>query len=133
KAGFMAPDGRCKAFDASADGYVRGEGVGVVVLKPLSQALAEDDPIYAIIRGSAINQDGRSNGLTAPNRQSQEAVLREAYQHAGVKPGRVQYVEAHGTGTALGDPIEAKALGSVLALARLTDDPCLIGSVKTNI
>ena len=133
KAGFMAPDGRCKAFDASADGYVRGEGVGVVVLKPLSQALAEDDPIYAIIRGSAINQDGRSNGLTAPNRQSQEAVLREAYQHAGVKPGCVQYVEAHGTGTALGDPIEAKALGSVLALARLTDDPCLIGSVKTNI
>ena len=115
KAGAMAPDGRCKAFDARANGYVRSEGAGVVVLKPLSRALADGDPIYAVIRGSAVNQDGRSNGLMAPNPLAQEAVLREAYRRAGVSPGKVQYVEAHGTGTFLGDPIEAKALGTVLA------------------
>ena len=112
KAGVMAPDGRCKAFDARANGYVRSEGAGVVVLKPLSRALADADPIYAVVRGSAVNQDGRSNGLMAPNPLAQEAVLREAYRRAGVSPGDVQYVEAHGTGTLLGDPIEAKALGS---------------------
>ena len=114
----MAPDGRCKTFDARANGYVRSEGAGVVVLKPLSKAVAEGDPIYAVIRGSAVNQDGRSNGLMAPNPLAQEAVLREAYRRAGVSPGRVQYVEAHGTGTFLGDPIEAKALGAVLAVDR---------------
>ncbi len=133
KAGAMAPDGRCKAFDARANGYVRGEGAGVVVLKPLSRALADRDPIYAVIRGSAVNQDGRSNGLMAPNPQAQEAVLREAYLRAAVSPGDVQYVEAHGTGTLLGDPIEAKALGAVLALDRSPERPCLIGSVKTNL
>ena len=111
KAGVMAPDGRCKTFDARANGYVRSEGAGVVVLKPLSRALADGDPIYAVIRGSAVNQDGRSNGLMAPNPLAQEAVLREAYRRAGVSPGDVQYVEAHGTGTLLGDPIEVKALG----------------------
>src|SRR5712692_889292 len=118
KAGAMAPDGRCKAFDARANGYVRSEGAGLVVLKPLSRALADGDPIYAVIRGSAVNQDGRSNGLMAPNPLAQEAVLREAYRRAGVSPGHVQYVEAHGTGTFLGDPIEAKALGTVLAIDR---------------
>ena len=133
KAGVMAPDGRCKAFDARANGYVRSEGAGLVVLKPLSKALAEADPIYAVIRGSAVNQDGRSNGLMAPNPLAQEAVLREAYRRAGVLPGRIQYVEAHGTGTFLGDPIEAKALGTVLALGRPRGRPCALGSVKTNI
>src|SRR6185436_4966309 len=128
-AGFMAADGRCKAFDARADGYVRGEGVGVVVLKLLADARADGDPIYAVIRGSAVNNDGRSNGLTAPNRQAQEAVLREAYQQADVSPGEVQYLEAHGTGTALGDPIEAEALGAVLAGNRAPNSYCALGSV----
>jgi acyl transferase domain-containing protein/acyl carrier protein len=133
RAGMMAPDGRCKAFDAAANGYVRSEGCGVVILKPLAQALADGDPVYAVIRGSAVNQDGRSNGLTAPNRQAQEAVLRAAYRDAGVSPGEVDLIEAHGTGTSLGDPIEALALASVLAEGRPTDRPCLLGSVKTNL
>jgi acyl transferase domain-containing protein/acyl carrier protein len=133
KAGAMAPDGRCKAFDARANGYVRSEGAGVVVLKPLSQALADGDPIYAVIRGSAVNQDGRSNGLMAPNPLAQEAVLREAYRQAAVSPGKVQYVEAHGTGTLLGDPIEAKALGAVLGVERPPGRACALGSVKTNL
>ena len=133
KGGFMAPDGRCKTFDAMADGYVRGEGAGIVVLKRLSLAEAEGDRVYAVIRGSAVNQDGFSNGITAPNPLSQEAVLRTAYQNAGVSPGQVQYVEAHGTGTKLGDPIELKALGAVLAQDRPPGDVCAVGSVKTNI
>jgi acyl transferase domain-containing protein/acyl carrier protein len=133
KAGVMAPDGRCKTFDARADGYVRSEGAGVVVLKPLSKALADADPIYAVIRGSAMNQDGRSNGLMAPNPLAQEAVLREAYRRAGVAPADVQYTEAHGTGTLLGDPIEVKALGAVVGDGRPADQPCAIGAVKTNI
>ena len=133
KAGAMAPDGRCKAFDARANGYVRSEGAGVVVLKPLSKARADGDPIYAVIRGSAVNQDGRSNGLMAPNPLAQEAVLREAYRQAAVSPGKVQYVEAHGTGTLLGDPIEAKALGTVLGVERPPGRPCSLGSVKTNL
>jgi acyl transferase domain-containing protein/acyl-CoA synthetase (AMP-forming)/AMP-acid ligase II/acyl carrier protein len=133
RAGMMAPDGKCKTFDAAADGYVRSEGCGVVVLKPLSRALADGDPIYAVIRGSAVNQDGRSNGLTAPNGQAQEAVLRAAYRDAGVSPADADLIEAHGTGTSLGDPIEALALGSVLADGRPADRPALLGSVKTNI
>ncbi|MEA5506766.1 amino acid adenylation domain-containing protein [Halotia wernerae UHCC 0503] len=133
KAGFMAPDGRCKTFDARADGYVRAEGAGVVILKPLSQAQADGDRIYAVIQGSAVNQDGRSNGLTAPNLKAQEAVLREAYFKASVSPGQIQYVEAHGTGTMLGDPIEMKALGKVLAERRPQGSYCKVGSVKTNI
>ncbi len=133
KAGFLSPDGRCKTFDARADGYVRGEGAGIVLLKRLSAALRDGDPVYAVIRGSAANQDGRSNGLTAPNGQAQEEVLREAYRQAKVSPGQVQYVEAHGTGTALGDPIEAAALGRVLSTKRSPGSPCLIGSVKSNI
>ncbi len=132
-AGFLSPDGRCKAFDASADGYVRGEGAGLVVLKPLARALADGDPIYAVVRGSAVNQDGRSNGLTAPNREAQTAVLRAAYRRAGIAPGEVDYVEAHGTGTQLGDPIEATALAAVVGEGRPEDRPCRIGSVKTNV
>jgi len=133
KAGVMAADGRCKAFDAGANGYVRSEGAGLVVLKPLYRAIADGDAIYAVIKGSAVNQDGRSNGLMAPNPLAQEAVLREAYRRADLSPGDVQYVEAHGTGTLLGDPIEAKALGKVLAGDRLSGRRCAIGSVKTNI
>ncbi|MBD2208741.1 SDR family NAD(P)-dependent oxidoreductase [Nostoc linckia FACHB-104] len=133
KGGFMAPDGRCKAFDSRANGYVRSEGSGVVVLKPLSQAVADGDRIYAVILGSAVNQDGRSNGITAPNSLAQEAVLRAAYRQARVSPGQVQYIEAHGTGTKLGDPIEVKALGKVLSEDRHPGEYCALGSVKTNI
>ena len=130
--GGISPDGRCKAFDAQANGLVRSEGVGIVVLKPLSRALADGDPIYALIRGSAVNQDGTSNGIAAPNQAAQEAVLRDAYRMAEVSPSEVQYVEAHGTGTILGDPIEAKALGRVLNTPQRTH-ACLIGSAKSNI
>ncbi|HEU4594643.1 MAG TPA: type I polyketide synthase, partial [Pyrinomonadaceae bacterium] len=133
KAGLLARDGRCKTFDARADGLVRGEGCGIVVLKRLSDALADGDNIQAVIRGGATNQDGRSNGLTAPNRWAQEALIREACREAGVSPGELQYVEAHGTGTALGDPIEALALGAVLAEGRAEGSACAVGSVKTNI
>ena len=133
RAGLMAPDGRCKTFDARANGFVRGEGAGVVVLKRLSRALADRDPIYAVIRGTAVNHDGRGNGLTAPNPRAQEAVIREAYRKAGVSPGKVAYVEAHGSGTSLGDPIELKALGAVLAEGREPGSSCAVGSVKTNI
>ncbi|MBI3243487.1 MAG: SDR family NAD(P)-dependent oxidoreductase [Chloroflexi bacterium] len=133
KAHMMASDGRCKAFAASADGFVRGEGCGVVVLKRLSDALADGDTILAVMRGSAINQDGRSNGLTAPNGPSQEAVIRAALANAGVEPGEMSYVETHGTGTSLGDPIEMKALGAVLGRGRSAANPLLIGSVKTNV
>jgi acyl transferase domain-containing protein/acyl-CoA synthetase (AMP-forming)/AMP-acid ligase II len=133
KAGVLAADGRCKTFDAKADGWVRGEGAGIVVLKPLSRALADGDPIYAVIRGSAMNQDGRTNGLMAPSRLSQEEVLTDAYERAGLSPGVVQYVEMQGLGTLLGDMIEAEALGTVLAEGRTSDSPCMVGSVKTNI
>ncbi|WP_326595008.1 SDR family NAD(P)-dependent oxidoreductase [Streptomyces sp. NBC_01803] len=133
KAGVMSADGRCKSFDAGADGYVRSEGAGVVVLKPLSRALADGDPIHGVIRGGAVNQDGASNGMMAPNPRAQEEVLRAAHARAGVRPEQVHYVEAHGSGTILGDPIEAKALGAVLAEGRDPARPCLIGSVKTNL
>jgi len=133
QAGLVDPNGRCKTFDARANGYVRSEGAGVVLLKTLSQAEADGDSIYAVIRGSAVNQDGRSNGITAPNVQAQEALLRQAYRQAGVSPGHVQYIEAHGTGTKLGDPIEMKALGKVMDKDRQPGDECAVGSVKTNI
>ena len=131
--GFMSPDGRCKTFDETANGYVRGEGAGTVLLKPLSQAQADKDPIYAIIRGGAVNQDGRSNGLTAPKPKAQEAVLRQAYRQAGISLDLVQYIEAHGTGTRLGDPMEMRALGNVLKEERSLNNRCAVGSVKTNI
>ncbi|MDI2127659.1 type I polyketide synthase [Yinghuangia seranimata] len=133
RSGLMAADGRCKPFDARADGYVRSEGAGVVVLKPLARALADGDRVYAVILGGAVNQDGRTNGLTAPNRPAQEAALAAAYQAAGVDPGTVAYVEAHGTGTAVGDPIEVGALATVLCADRPADRPLLIGSAKSNI
>ncbi len=133
QAQMMAADGRCKTFDAAADGYVRGEGCGVVVLKRLEDALADGNNILAIIRGSAVNQDGTSNGLTAPNGPSQQMVIRQALKNAGVAPAQISYVEAHGTGTSLGDPIEVKSLKAVLMEGRDPDCPCWIGSVKTNI
>ncbi len=129
----MAPDGRCKFGDAQANGYVRSEGAGIVVLKRLSQALADGDPIYALIRGSAVNNDGRSSGyLATPAVQGQEELLRLAYADAGVNPGEVAYVEAHGTGTLAGDPVEIRALGNVLSEGRAPGRKCAIGSVKTN-
>ncbi len=133
KFGAMAPDGRCKAFDSRANGYVRGEGGGIVVLKPLSAATRDGDRVYAVIRGSAVNNDGPSNGLTAPNPAAQRAMLRDALDSAQVHPHAVDYVEAHGTGTALGDPIEANALAAVLGRDRPAGRALRIGSVKTNI
>lgn len=127
----LTPDGRCKTFDARANGYVRSEGAGAVVLKPLARALADGDHVYAVVLGCAVNNDGKTNGLTAPNRLAQERLLEEAYASARVAPSSVQYVEAHGTGTVLGDPIECSALGAVLGAGRNT--PLLVGSVKTNI
>ncbi len=128
----LSPAGRCKAFDAAADGFVRSEGAGAVVLKPLTRALQDGDPIYAVIRGSAVNQDGRSNGLTAPNREAQEKVITAAFAQAGLDPQAVDYIEAHGTGTLLGDPIEARALGNVLGTMP-AGQRVAIGSVKSNI
>ncbi|MGW6013515.1 beta-ketoacyl synthase N-terminal-like domain-containing protein [Streptomyces sp. NPDC055210] len=129
RAGALAPDGRCKAFDAAADGIVRGEGCGVVVLKRLTDAERDSDRVLAVIRATAVNSDGRSNGLTAPNAEAQRALLTEAH----TAPASVDYVEAHGTGTALGDPIEASALGAVLGRDRAPEQPLLIGSAKTNL
>ena len=134
QAGMMSADGRCKTFDASADGYVRSEGCGVIVLKRLSEAQRDGDRILAVVRGSAVNQDGRSNGLTAPNGSAQEAVIRRALAVARVKPTELDYVEAHGTGTALGDPIEVRALARVFNEGRTpSETPLLVGSVKSNV
>jgi acyl transferase domain-containing protein/acyl carrier protein len=133
QAGMMSPRGRCRAFDDSADGYVRGEGCGLIVLKRFSEAIRDGDNVLALIRGSAVNQDGRTNGLTSPNGLSQQAVIRKALENAGVSPARISYVEAHGTGTSLGDPIEMNSLMEVLMSGRSQKDPCWVGSVKTNI
>jgi len=129
----LSPDGACKTFDASANGYVRGEGCGIVVLKLLSEALEDGDRILAVIRGTAVNHDGRTSGLTVPNQGAQEAVLRSALASAGLSPQDVDYVEAHGTGTPLGDPIELQGLGAVYGDGRSPADPLLVGTVKTNI
>src|SRR5262249_43905212 len=133
RARMLARDGRCKTFDASADGYVRSEGCGAVVLKRLSDAVADGDRVLAVVRGSAVNQDGRSGGLTVPNGPAQEALIREALAMARVAPAEVGYVEAHGTGTSLGDPIEMQALGAVMREGRPADRPVVVGSVKTNM
>ncbi|MDB5090738.1 MAG: polyketide synthase family protein, partial [Mucilaginibacter sp.] len=133
KAGMLAPDGKCKTFDAAADGYVRGEGCGIIVLKRLEDAIADGDRIQAVIRGTAINQDGRSNGITAPNGPSQVRVIRQALANAGVSATEVSYLEAHGTGTSLGDPIEVNSFSSVLLEGRHNENPCMVGSVKTHI
>jgi myxalamid-type polyketide synthase MxaC len=133
KWGMMAADGRCKTFDERADGFVRGEGCGVVALKRVSDALAAGDRVLALIRGTAINQDGASSGLTVPNGLAQQAVVRAALKAAGLEPHDVDYLEAHGTGTAVGDPIEFEALAAVLGKDRPPDRPLRVGSVKTNI
>ena len=129
----LSPEGQCKTFDASADGYVRGEGCGVVVLKRLSEAEADGDRIWAVIRGSAVNHGGASVGLTVPNTPALERVIEEALSQAGVQALEVDYLEAHGTGTTVGDPIEIDAVAAVYGRARKTDNPLLIGSVKTNV
>lgn len=133
RAGMLSPSARCRTFDADANGYVRGEGAGVVVLKRWSDAKRDGDTVHALIRGAAVNQDGRTNGLTAPNGPAQEAVIRAALASAGLHPTDISYVEAHGTGTPLGDPIEVQALVRVLGDGRPPQMPCVIGSVKTNI
>jgi acyl transferase domain-containing protein/acyl carrier protein len=132
KWGMMAPDGACKTFDASANGFVRSEGCAVLALKRLADARAAGDPVLAVIRGSAVNSDGRSSGLTVPNGPAQEMVLKKALSNAGLTPMDIDYVEAHGTGTSLGDPIEVGALGAVMCQGRPADRPLRIGSVKTN-
>jgi acyl transferase domain-containing protein/SAM-dependent methyltransferase len=133
QARMMSPDGRCKTFDASANGYVRGEGCGIVILKRLSDAIQDEDRILAVIRGSAVNHDGLSNGITAPNGLAQQALIRQALKNALVSPAEISYVEAHGTGTPLGDPIEIRAIKAVLMQGRSSEQRCGIGSVKTNI
>ena len=131
--GALSPDGRCYTFDSRANGYVRGEGGAVVVLKPLSAALADGDQVHSVILGGAVNNDGGGDGLTVPNGRAQTEVIRLACASAGVAPADVQYVELHGTGTPVGDPIEAAALGEALGTGRTDGSPLLVGSVKTNI
>ena len=133
RARMLAADGRCKTFDAKADGYVRGEGCGVVVLKRLADARADGDRVLALIRGSAVNQDGRSSGFTAPNELAQQSVLRKALSAARVVADDVSYIEAHGTGTSLGDPIEMHAIAETYGKGRPPDRPLIVGSIKTNI
>jgi acyl transferase domain-containing protein len=133
KMGMLSMDGRCKTFDDSADGFVPGEGVAAVVLKPLEDALADGDTIHAVIKATGINQDGRTNGITAPSAPSQLALESSVYKRFGIDPGSIGYVEAHGTGTKLGDPIEVQALTSAFSQTTDRKQFCAIGSVKTNI
>jgi len=133
KAGMLSPTGRCHAFDARADGYVRGEGVAMLFVKPLRRAIEDGNRVYATVRASHVNQDGRTSSLPVPGFDSQREMTRRTLLSAGIPPARVVYVEAHGTGTPVGDPIEARALGEVLRDGRPEDAPCLIGSVKSNI
>jgi len=132
KAKMLSPDGRCKTFDKEANGYVRGEGCGVIILKRVSDARADGDTIMALMRGSAVNQDGPSGGLTVPSGPAQVRVIRDSLKSAGLSPNDISYIEAHGTGTALGDPIEVGALGEVFGGGRPEDHPLIIGSLKTN-
>jgi acyl transferase domain-containing protein/SAM-dependent methyltransferase/acyl carrier protein len=131
--GILSRYGRCRTFDAQADGFVRGEGAGVIVLKRLSQALKDNDRIYGLIKGGAINQDGKTNGIMAPNQLSQVAVMKEAFHKANISPGEIEYIEAHGTATSVGDRIEAEAISKAVGEDRDLELKCLIGSVKTNI
>ena len=126
----LSPEGRCKSFDARADGFVRGEGCGVVVLKRLTDAQRDGDRVLAVVRGSAVNQDGRSNGITAPNALAQRDVITDALRAADVAADTVNYIEAHGTGTILGDPIEFEALAATYGRGQA---PCALGAVKTNL
>ena len=129
----LAPDGRCKTFSASADGFARAEGCGVLVAKRLSDARAAGDHVLAVIRGSAVNQDGRSGGMTVPNGPAQQRVIQDALKRSNVLESQVDYIEAHGTGTELGDPIELQALGNVFSTRDSSASPLFVGSVKTNL
>ncbi|EFL08613.1 modular polyketide synthase [Streptomyces sp. AA4] len=129
----LSPDGKCKTFDESADGYARSEGAGMIVLKRLSDAKRDGDRILALIRGTAVRQDGESGGLTVPNSVAQEAVMRAALDRASLSPADIQYVEAHGTGTSLGDPIEMRSISGVFAESHTPENPVVVGSLKTNI
>ncbi len=133
KASMLSPSGQCFAFDARANGYVRGEGAGLIVIKPLSAAQRDGDRIYATIRAAVVNQDGNTSSMTVPGQDTQAEMLRQAYREAGMEPSRVTYMEAHGTGTPVGDPIETLALGEVLSDGRPEGETCIIGSVKSNI
>ncbi|WP_444997695.1 amino acid adenylation domain-containing protein [Aliikangiella sp. IMCC44359] len=133
KGGFLSPEGLSRTYDADANGYVRSEGVGVVALKRLEDALRDGDPIHAVITGSGVNQDGKTNGITVPSGDAQTRLIRQVCKRSGIKPKEIQYIEAHGTSTPVGDPIEANALGKVLAEDRQPDSQCYIGSVKANI
>jgi acyl transferase domain-containing protein/acyl carrier protein len=133
KGKYLSPDGRCMTFDARGNGYVRGEGAGAVVLKPLNEALRDRDPIYAVLRGTGINQDGQTPGISFPSQAAQERLIEQVYAQAGVSPGVVRYVETHGTGTRAGDPVEARALENVFSRGRTDGRKCLVGSVKSNI
>ena len=133
KGGFLSPTSTSRAFDAKADGYVRGEGAGVVLLKPLADAQRDGDTVHAVIRGTAVTQDGRTNGITVPNAESQKRAMREALRQAHVSPSSISYVEAHGTSTPVGDPVELNAIGEVYGEGRNIDERCFVASVKTNI
>src|ERR1700689_4672459 len=133
KASMLSRQGRCRVFDAGADGYVRSEGGGVVLLKPLSQALPDGNRILAVVAGPGVNSDGRKPGLTVPSHEGQAALLREVYGRAGIAPSDIDYFEAHGTGTAVGDPLETRAIGEALGRHRPLDNPLPIGSIKGNI
>jgi acyl transferase domain-containing protein len=132
-AGATAPDGRCKVFDADADGYVRGEGCGIVLVKRYADAVADGDRILALVRGSAVNSDGRTSAVTAPSPVAQRTAARLALERAGVEPGEVGFIEVHGTGTPVGDPIEIRALGSIFRRRTSADRPCYLGGVKANV
>lgn len=134
KGGFLSDHGRCKAFDEDARGYVRGEGAGILVIKTLTRAIEDNDNIYALIRSSGVNQDGRTqNGISFPSSEAQRELIRKVYTDSGIDPLDVGYVEAHGTGTQAGDPIEISSIASVVADKRSVDNPCYVGSIKTNI
>ena len=133
KASMLSRHGRCRVFDAGADGYVRSEGGGVVLLKPLEQALADGNRILAVVAGTGVNSDGRKAGLTVPSHEAQAELLREVYGRAGISPLEIDYFEAHGTGTAVGDPIETRAIGEAIGRHRPADNPLPIGSIKGNI
>jgi acyl transferase domain-containing protein len=133
KGRFLAKDGYCKSFDEAADGYARGEGAGLVLLKPLHAALRDGNEIYAVVRGTGVNHDGRTGGISEPNPHAQEALIRQVYARAGVPMNSVRYVEAHGTGTAVGDPAEASVLGRTFGAGRSASDRCVVGSAKAAI
>lgn len=133
KASMLSPDGLCKSFDASANGYVRSEGAGIVVLKKLSDALRDGDPVLAVIKATGVNQDGQTNGITVPNGESQQKLFSTSLKRAGMRAQDIQYLEAHGTGTPVGDPIEINSMGAMLSLRDTDQPPCIVGSVKSNI